>query len=489
MTNVSITNLYPGYAFETTPIQATVAADPGVILTGLRYQWMADGKVVATTSDPSYIPVDADVGKTITVALAWTDAAGNPQQTGGSNSLLVADVNERPEGGLGVYPDANTPGLYHVQNLIRDGDGLGTFSYQWLADGKPIDGATGADLTLPAALAGQAITVMARYFDGRGHLETVLSDKPYYTYLDNWGTVTMTGAFAAGQTLHASVSDPDVPGHVYYDWQGSSDGLNWTSIAGATGADYYVGTNAPTMLRLSMVYADAQGYVEPHKVVYGSAGADSTETGQGEFLYMGAGNDTVRYLGAGATVDGGDGLDTFVAHGVMNVTRNADGSLWVSRFTGYSTALVNVERVVLSTGEAGDEALAFDANGAAGQAYRLYAAAFDRVPDEYGLGFWINRLDLGVSLDTVANAFVASAEFKSLYGAAPGNADLVASFYANVLHRTPDATGQAFWTGLLDRHVLSVADVLIQFSESAENVAALTGVMQNGIHYQLYAAV
>jgi hypothetical protein len=243
------------------------------------------------------------------------------------------------------------------------------------------------------------------------------------------------------------------------------------------------------MLRLSLVYADARGYVEPHKVVYGSAGADSTETGQGQFLYMGAGNDTVRYFGGGATVDGGDGLDTFVAHGVMNVTRDADGSLWVSRFTGYSTALVNVERVALSTGEAGDEALAFDTSGAAGQAYRLYAAAFDRVPDEYGLGFWISRLDLGTSLDTVANAFVGSGEFKSLYGAAPGNADLVASFYANVLHRAPDATGQAFWTGLLDRHVLSVADVLVQFSESAENVAALAGVMQNGIHYQLYTAV
>jgi hypothetical protein len=57
---------------------------------------------------------------------------------------------------------------------------------------------------------------------------------------------------------------------------------------------------------------------------------------------------------------------------------------------------------------------------------------------------------------------------------------LVASFYANVLHRTPDGAGQAFWIDVLDRHALSVADVLIQFSESPENVAALTGVVQNG---------
>ena len=489
MTTVSITNLYPGYAFETTPIQASLVADPGVVMTGPRYQWMADGKVVATTRDPSYIPVDADVGKTITVALAWTDGAGNPQQTAVSNGLLVADVNERPEGGLSVYQDRNTPGLYHVQELIRDGDGVDAINYQWLADGKPIDGAMGADLVLPAALAGATITVTARYFDGRGHLETVLSDKPYYTYLDNWGTVTMSGAYAAGQTLHASVLDTDVPGHIYYDWQGSSDGGNWSSIAGATGADFYVGTYAPPMLRLSLVYADAQGYVEPHQVVYGSAGADSTDTRQGQLLYMGAGNDTVKYFGGGATVDGGEGLDTFVARGGWNVTHNADGSIWVGTLTGYATALVNVERVAMGSGAAGDEALAFDTSGAAGQAYRLYAAAFDRVPDEFGLGFWISRMDLGASLETVAGAFVASSEFESLYGAAPGNADLVARFYANVLHRAPDATGQAFWIDVLDRHALGAADVLIQFSESPENTAALTGVMQNGIHYQLYTAV
>lgn len=488
MTSVTITNLYPGLAFETTPIQANVVADPDFSFSGVYYQWMADGKVIATTRDPSYIPVDADVGKTITVALARNDSAGNPQQIASSNGLQVVDVNERPTDGLGFYQDANTPGLYHLQNFISDGDGLGTFSYQWLADGKPIPGATGTDLTLPAALAGAKITVMASYVDGRGHAETVASDKFSWMSLDHWGTVTVSGAFTAGQILHASVSDPEGLGKVYYDWQGSGDGVNWTDIPGATTADYHVGTDAPAMLRLSLVYADNQGYVEPHKIVYGSAGADRTDTGQGQFLYMGAGNDTVMYHGS-ATVDGGDGLDTFIARGPMTVTRNADGSLWVPTFTGYATELVNVERVALGTGAAGEEALAFDTSGAAGQAYRLYAAAFNRAPDEFGLGFWISRLDLGVSLNAVANAFVASSEFRSLYGTAPSNADLVAGFYANVLHRAPDATGQAFWTDVLDRHAVSIADVLIQFSESPENVAALTGVMQNGIHYQLYTAV
>jgi hypothetical protein len=35
-------------------------------------------------------------------------------------------------------------------------------------------------------------------------------------------------------------------------------------------------------------------------------------------------------------------------------------------------------------------AVALDVDGAAGQAYRLYQAAFDRAPDKNGLGYWIN---------------------------------------------------------------------------------------------------
>jgi hypothetical protein len=142
---------------------------------------------------------------------------------------------------------------------------------------------------------------------------------------------------------------------------------------------------------------------------------------------------------------------------------------------------VNVERVVLGTA-----GTAFDVDGAAGEAYRLYQAAFDRTPDDFGIGFWISRLDMGVSLNDVANAFVASDEFKAKYAALPGNAALVDQFYANILHRAPDATGQAFWTSALDQHRATVAEVLVKFSESPENVAALVGTLENGIGYLPY---
>jgi hypothetical protein len=43
--------------------------------------------------------------------------------------------------------------------------------------------------------------------------------------------------------------------------------------------------------------------------------------------------------------------------------------------------------------------------------------------------------------------------------------------------------GAAYWTDALDHHVVGVADVLVQFSESKENQDALVGVMKNGVAY------
>jgi hypothetical protein len=95
-------------------------------------------------------------------------------------------------------------------------------------------------------------------------------------------------------------------------------------------------------------------------------------------------------------------------------------------------------------------------------------------------------MDRGMSLHDVANSFVQSAEFKTLYGDNPTNADIVTRFYNNVLHRAPDQAGADFWTKLLDSHTLTAADVLMNFSESPENQAALVGVEQNGIHFTPY---
>jgi len=125
--------------------------------------------------------------------------------------------------------------------------------------------------------------------------------------------------------------------------------------------------------------------------------------------------------------------------------------------------------------------VALDTDGVAGQAYRIYKAAFDRAPDLAGLGFWINAMDKGAALTGVAGGFIGSEEFQSRYGQAV-DMDFIKLLYENVLDRQPDAAGYQFWQDAMARG-LTREGVLIEFSESGENKANVAGLIANGIEY------
>ncbi len=106
------------------------------------------------------------------------------------------------------------------------------------------------------------------------------------------------------------------------------------------------------------------------------------------------------------------------------------------------------------------------------QVTRLYDTVFDRPPDDAGLAFWTNALRAGVSLDDVAEVFVASPEFRDRYGDL-GTGGFVDLLYRNVLDREADPEGRAFWTSGLESGRLDRDDVALAFSESAEHVAKI----------------
>ena len=208
-------------------------------------------------------------------------------------------------------------------------------------------------------------------------------------------------------------------------------------------------------------------------IIYGNAGNDIIYAGNGnDDLYGGAGNDVL---------DGGAGLDRAIYTGLFSaytVSRDLNGYTYVTDKTGLygSDTLIQVERIVFS-----DRTVALDIDGNAGQSYRIYQAAFNRTPDNGGLKYWIGLMDSGVSLATVSSAFIASAEFQSLYGVIPKNDQFVTKLYSNVLHRTPDQGGYDYWVGLLNDAKIDKTSTLINFSESAENQAGVMGAIQNGI--------
>lgn len=211
----------------------------------------------------------------------------------------------------------------------------------------------------------------------------------------------------------------------------------------------------------------------------GGAGNDRMEAAAGDDrLAGGAGNDDLN---------GGAGFDLMIGQGKLSeyqIRNLGDG-----RFTmtdsltardGTDT-FTQIERIVF----ADQMVVGLDtaAGEISGEAYRLYKAAFDRVPDAGGLGYWIHALDEGAWLSSVSNGFINSAEFTAMYGADSTNAHFVTLLYNHVLHRNPDAQGEAYWLGQIESG-LSRANVLSSFSESPENVAQVLPLIANGVQYQ-----
>ena len=220
-----------------------------------------------------------------------------------------------------------------------------------------------------------------------------------------------------------------------------------------------------------------QGAVD---VAAGSVGAgvnDAVLLAGDDDLIGNAWNNKLEGFGGNDYIDGGYGTDTAVFSGsYFDYDYSRDGgTIRTSGPDGYDT-LVSVERL-----EFDDYGLAFDVNGTAGEAYRLYQAAFDRVPDLGGLGFQMAALDDGLSLSQVANNFIHSPEFGARYGAL-GNTQFVTQLYANVLHRAPDSGGLAFHVSHLNAG-MSRADVLVGFSESPENQANVIGQIDHGMFF------
>lgn len=221
-------------------------------------------------------------------------------------------------------------------------------------------------------------------------------------------------------------------------------------------------------------------------IILAREGDDTLIGGDGADILVGAsGNDRV---------DGRAGIDTAVfqynlssytidllADGSRSVRHNTEGL--ANRTLPLSEGLdilVNIERLRFA-----DKSIAFDVDGTAGQAYRMYNAAFNRAPDMAGLGYWIKQIELGMGLLEVAQRFIDSSEFQMLYGRTPSDTDFLNKLYSNVFEKNPDAPSLSSWinqtginTGVTWQKVLS------DLSESPSNQASVAPVLYSGVPYE-----
>jgi len=219
-------------------------------------------------------------------------------------------------------------------------------------------------------------------------------------------------------------------------------------------------------------------------LIYGGRGNDTIySSSNSETILGGIGNDKIYGSAGSDAIDGGDGFDVLFYAGSRSnysVLKDVSGSIVIKKPVSQNLdSLNNIERIYFT-----DSAIAFDLSGSAGKIYRLYQAAFDRKPDFAGLGYWINDMDKGANLSTIASGFFQSIEFQKLYGSQPSNASLVTKFYQNVLHRTPDQAGFDYWIDQLDHGKITPVGALVSFCESSENQLQVIGAIQYGIQYQ-----
>ncbi|GGY62878.1 Calx-beta domain-containing protein [Pseudoduganella albidiflava] len=314
---------------------------------------------------------------------------------------------------------------------------------------------------------------------------------------DNAGTAYIrdSGGTAQSYTIAARAAVASENGWAEFDVTGSAmkggpeltytiSGIDADRVAGGLEGTVTLGADGKALLRVHLLDDLSANPDATLKVTLGS-GASAAVTVVDTLPLSGTpGNDRFTLpLHRDDRFDGGTGFDTVLVGGVreqFDLASFEGGWHLRNAATGTTITLVDVERIEFQNG-----AVALDLDGHAGRAYRLYQAAFDRLPDQEGLGFWIAGLDNGATLQDVAAQFVGSAEFAQHYGANLGDAAFVTALYANVLHRAPDFNGEAFWLGALQKGA-SRASVLVEFSESAEHRASLVASAQDGIEFQVF---
>ena len=427
-------------------------------------------------------PVVGSTGADYLSALAGNDIliglAGNDSLDGGTGLDTAVYSNHRsgytvtkPPGGLGVTGPEGADTLSGIERLH--------FADVTLA--FDIDGNAGQTYRLYQAAFNRTPDLggLGSWIHGMDHGVTLLQVATGFTgsaeFQSLYGANPTNGQFVNLLYNNVFHRAPDQGGFDYWVNQLASGTLTRDQVlVGFSESDENKTALLPAM-------QNGMAFVEPYRFT-GSPAADVLiGTDSVDALSGLAGNDVLIGLGGNDSIDGGAGIDTSVYSGnraTHTVTR-VGSSLTVAHPSGGdgTDTLVNVERLQFA-----DFNLAFDTSGNAGQTYRLYQAAFDRTPDTPGLSYWINGMDGGMTLQTVASGFIGSAEFQGLYGANPSNTQFVDLLYANVLNRAPDAEGYDYWLGQMAGGMTREL-VLIGFSESRENQAALIGVIQDGIAY------
>ena len=278
---------------ETLTADTSAIADAdGMENAAFTYQWIAGGADIEGATGAGYTIIAEDEGLIIQVWVSFTDDAGNYETriSDGTEAVAPETPPNTPATGAPTITGTVRVGetLTADTSAIADADGMenAAFTYQWVAGGADIEGATGAGYTIIAEDEDLIIQVWVSFADNAGNDETLTSaatDAVAAAPQPNspaTGAPTVSGTAQVGQTLTANtsgVADPDGLSNVQYEYQWLADD---SEIAGATGYTYtLVAADEGKAIRVRVSFTDNAGNEESltSAATAAVAGAQPTE--------------------------------------------------------------------------------------------------------------------------------------------------------------------------------------------------------------------
>ena len=277
----------------------------------LYYQWFAGSEAIHGATASTFTLTQAQVGKTISVKVSYTDWYGAAESVTSSATRAVANANDAPDGGVTISGTVRQGQILTAANtLANDPDGMGTISYQWLADGRVISGATGTTLTLTQAHVGKAISVQAIYTDGFNTREVISSAATNAVANVNdapTGSVTVSGTTTQGRTLIATQKLVDADGLGVFSYQWLADGVAITDATASTFTLTQAQVGKAVSVKIS--YTDLQGTAESVTSAATRPIANANDTPTGGVTISGTATQG-QLLTAANTLADADGLGT-----------------------------------------------------------------------------------------------------------------------------------------------------------------------------------
>ncbi|MEB3352232.1 MAG: cadherin-like domain-containing protein, partial [Cyanobacteriota bacterium] len=184
------------------------------------------------------------VGRRIRAVATFTDGFGAVESVSSAPTDPILNVNDAPTGAVAILGPASVGINLLAVPTITDLDGLGSFSFQWRADGVEIAGATAATHLIGAAELGKALSVVVSYTDGYGQLETVASAATAPVGLPVVVNATGTAADnlitgnALADTLRGGLGNDTLIGYTGADLLVGGDGTDL--LEGGDGGDLYL---------------------------------------------------------------------------------------------------------------------------------------------------------------------------------------------------------------------------------------------------------